>query len=425
MSYSLIIFLAMLAVFAFGVMRLKLPAGVSLVIASVAGTLLAGEGLPVRHFVEGAFAFLDPILIIAVGMIFMETMARNGVLADISVGILKTLHRWPTVMILAIALFVMLPGMLTGLSTMCILTTGALAMPILLAVGMPPLAVGSLIVILSVCGGVAPPICLPAMIIGGGADMPYIGLAKPLFLVSIPVAVIAALPYRFKYLRKINLDEVLQKLEYAGTGRRGALDFLPIIFVIVYMFGESMLSSHIPRLGIPLIFAIGVLMSAGISFVTRKKVDILGASAEGLRKSLPVMAILIGVGVFLQVLTFTGVRGYLTTAAFFLPDALKYGIALMMPFLGSAFGAASIIGVPLLYVFIGRNELVVTASLVMMASVGDLMPPPSLLCAYAAQMLNVKNHFMILRRSLPVMVFMMVWALLMLIFAKDIANVIF
>jgi TRAP-type C4-dicarboxylate transport system permease large subunit len=395
------------------------------VIASIVGTLAAGAGLPVRHFVEGAFAFFDPILIIAVGMIFMETMTKNGVLAGISVAILKTFHRWPTVMILAIALFVMLPGMLTGLSTMCILTTGALAMPVLIAMGMPRIAVGSLIVILSVCGGVAPPICLPAMIIGGGADMPYVGLTKPLLLVSIPVAIAAALPYRFKYLRKINVGEVLAKLEFAGTVRCTALDYVPIVFVIMYMFGETTFARYFPRLGIPLIFAVGVAMSAAIGVLKGTKIDFFGAAGEGLRKALPVMAILIGVGVFLQTITLTGIRGYLTTSAFFLPDALKYGIALMMPLLGSAFGSASIIGVPLLYVFIGRNELVVTASLVMMASVGDVMPPPSLLCAYAAQMLGEKNHFKILRQSAPVIVFAMLWALLMLIYAADIANAIF
>lgn len=424
MDRNLIIFLGMLAVFAVGVMRFKLPAGVALVIASMVGSLAAGAGLPVRHFVEGAFAFFDPILIIAVGMIFMEAMSRDGILAGISIAILKTFHRWPTVMILAIALFVMLPGMLTGLSTMCILTTGALAMPVLIAIGIPRLAVGSMMVILSVCGAVAPPICLPAMIIGGGADMPYIGLAKPLLLVSIPVALVAVLPYRFKYVRKIDVDEVLAKLAFAGTARRGLLDFVPILFVIVYMFGETMFARHFHRLGIPLIFAVGIAMNAAIGLVKGRKADIIGIAGEGIRKALPVMAILIGVGVFLQILTLTGIRGYLTTSAFFLPDALKYGIALLMPFLGSAFGAASIIGVPLLYVFIERNELVVTASLVMMASIGDIMPPPSLLCAYTAQLLEEKNHFKLLWQSVPIIVFAMVWALLMLIYAKEIANAI-
>ncbi len=424
MSHQLIILLAMLAVFAIGVIRLKLPAGVCLMLAGVVGALVGGEGVPIRHFVEGAFGFFDPILIIAVGMIFMEMMESSGVLAGISVSILKTFHRWPTLMILAIAIFVMLPGMLTGLATMCILTTGALAMPILIAMGMPRLAAGSLVVMLSVCGEIAPPICIPAMIIGGGADMPYIGLTKPLLLASFPVAIVLSLAYRFRYLRRIDVDEVLEKLEFTGKANRGILDFLPLIFVIVYMVGETMLHGLFPHLGIPLIFAVGIAMSVGVNLVKKRKVNILGVSGTGLRKAMPVMAILAGVGIFLQILTLTGVRGYMTVNALFLPDSLKYAIAAMMPFLGSAYGSASIIGVPLLYVFIGKNELVVTAGLVLMASMGDLMPPPSLLCAYAAQMLKVKNHFKILRQSVPAIIFALVYGLLILIFAREIANLI-
>ena len=52
------------------------------------------------------------------------------------------------------------------------------------------------------------------------------------------------------------------------------------------------------------------------------------------------------------------------------------------------------------------------------------MPPPSLLCAYTAQLLGEKNHFKLLRQSVPMIVFAMLWALLMLIYAKDIANAI-
>jgi GntP family gluconate:H+ symporter len=420
MSYELIILLAMLAVFVLGVFKLKMPAGLCLMLAGVVGALVGGEGLPVRHLVEGGFAFFDPILIIAVGMIFMEMMGRHGVLSSISVGMLRLLHRWPTVLMLAIVVFVMLPGMLTGLATMCILTTGALAMPILIAMGMPRLAAGSLIVMLSVCGEVAPPICIPAMIIGGGVDMPYIGLAKPLLLASFPIAVVLAVVYRYRHIKRFDVNEVLAELAFAKEVKHGALGYLPMIFVIVYMIGETVFHEIFPHLGIPLIFAIGII----IGLITGGTRDLLEVARAGLRKAMPVMAILVGVGVFLQILALTGVRGYLTVNALFLPDTLKYLIAAMMPFLGSAYGSASIIGVPLLYVFIGKNELVVTSSLVLMASMGDLMPPPSRLCAYAAQMLDEKNHFKILRTSIPAIVFAMIIGLAILIFAGEIADLI-
>ena len=414
----------MLAMFVLGVIKLKLPAGVSLMLAGVVGALVGGEGLPLRHLVEGAFGFFEPILIIAVGMIFMELLKSRGVLASISVGSLKAFHRFPTLLIIALAVFVMFPGMMTGLATMSILTTGALALPLLIAMGMPRLSAGSLVVMLSVCGEVAPPICVPAMIIGGGVDMPYIGLAKPLLLASFPIAIILSLVYRFKYLGRVDLDEITRKLEFGGEKLQSRLDFIPLIFVIVYMVGETMLHGYFIHLGIPLIFAIGILMIVAISIFTGGGVSIFKVSGAGMKKAMPVMAILAGVGIFLDKLTLTGVRGYLTVNALFLPDALKYSIAMMMPFLGSAYGSASIIGVPLLYVFIGKNELVVTSGLVLMASLGDLMPPPSLLCSYAAQMLKEKNHFKILRRSLWPIIFALIFGLLILIFATQIANII-
>jgi len=121
----------------------------------------------------------------------------------------------------------------------------------------------------------------------------------------------------------------------------------------------------------------------------------------------------------------TGVRGYLAVKALYLPNEIKYLATTLMPFLGSAYASASVIGVPLVYVFVGKNELVVTAVLVLMASLGDLMPPPSLLCAYAAQIVKEQNHFKILRKSVIPIVVSMIFGLLILIFAEEIAAIIF
>lgn len=421
MSMELIILISMLAVFAASVFVFKMPAGVSLILSAVAGALIGGEGLPIRHLVEGGFGFLEAILIIATAMIFMKTTEANGVLARISLWIVKTFHKSPTLLMLVIVLFVMFPGMLTGLSSTCVLTTGMLVAPILLAIGIPRLAAGSLIAMAAVFGEVAPPISIPAMIIGGGVDMPYIGLTVPLLLVSIPPAIFTALYFRFRFVKKIDINSVMQKLDQVDTGKGGFLTTIPLIFVIFYMIGEIVLHEYLPHLGVPLIFTLGTIMNFAVS----PKIPIIKISREALRLALPVIAILVGVGMFLQILTLTGVRGYLAVSALKLPDAFRYLAASLMPFMGSAYASASVIGVPLIYVFIGKSAIVVTASLVMMAAMGDMMPPPSLLCAYAAQTVGVKNHFSILKQSIIPMLFSMAIALLVLIFAENIASFLF
>ncbi len=421
MSFELIILLLMLASFALSVFVLKMPAGVSLIIAALVGALVDGHGIPVSHLVEGGFGFMEAILIIATAMIFMKIMEASGVLTQISLGIIKAFHKKPTILIIVIILFIMFPGMLTGLSSTCVLTTGVLVAPILLAIGVPRLAAGSLIAMAAVFGEVAPPISIPVMIIGGGVDMPYIGFTVPLLLVSLPAALFTAIYFRIKFVKKIDIEEVLKKLSSLDKKKRGFVVYIPLIFVIFYMIGEIVFHDYVLHLGVPLIFTIGAIL--GIIF--SPKTPLIKVSREALRMALPVIVILVGVGMFLQILTLTGVRGYLAVSALQLPDAVKYMAASLMPFMGSAYASASVIGVPLVYVFIGKSAIVVTASLVMMASLGDLMPPPSLLCAYAAQTVQEENHFKILKQSLIPIAFSMITALIVLIFAEEISSFIF
>jgi gluconate:H+ symporter, GntP family len=418
MSIELIILICMLATFAVGVFFLKIPAGVSLMLAAIIGALVGGEGIPVRHLVEGGFGFLDAIMIISTAMIFMRIMEETGALAGISKGILKLFYRWPTLLIIVIVIFVMFPGMLTGLSSTCILTTGALVAPILIAVGMPRLAVGSLIALAAVFGQVAPPVSIPVMIIGGGVDMPYVGFGLPLFLVSFPPAVLIAIYFRLRYLPEYKINEVLAYLKQTDDKKYSFKLYIPLFFVVFYMLAEVRFHEYLPRLGVPLIFIIGALMG----LLTKKGINLIDASRKALRSAMPVMAILVGVGMFLQILALTGVRGYLALIALELPVSLRYFAAGLMPFMGSAYASSSVIGVPLVYVFIGKSTLMVTSALVLMASLGDMMPPPALLCAYAGEITGERNHYKILKMSLIPIVITMLFAIVVLIYAQEISN---
>jgi len=419
MSFELIILICMLATFAISVFLFKVPSGVSLMMAAVVGALIGGQGFPVRHFVEGGFGFLEAIMIISTAMIFMRVMESTGALEGISTGILRLFYKWPTVLIIVIVFFVMSPGMLTGLSSTCILTTGALVAPILISIGMPRLAVGSLIALSAVFGEVAPPISIPVMIIGGGVDMPYVGFGLPLILISFPPAIITALYFRYVYLPNYNIDAVKASLKELKERKFGITLYLPLFFVIAYMIGEIKFHEYLPHLGVPLIFMIGALMG----LLTKKGVPFIDVSRKALKSAMPVIAILIGLGMFLQILALTGVRGYLAITALDLPIGLRYFAAGIMPFMGSAYGSASVIGVPLVYVFIGKSTFIVTAALVLMAALGDMMPPPALLCAYAGEIIGEKNHFKILKISLIPIAISMIIGILFLIYAQEISNI--
>jgi TRAP-type C4-dicarboxylate transport system permease large subunit len=419
MPFELIILLSMLATFALGVFLAKLPSGVALVLSAIVGAIVAGEGIPLRHLVEGAFGYLDAVLIIATAMIFMKVLEASGALGTLGHLLVKSLYRWPTLLFIFIALFVMFPGMLTGLSSACILTTGALVAPAMLAMRIPPPAVGSFIAMLAVYGMIAPPINIPVMIIGGGVDMPYIGFDGPLALASFPLALVAALYYRIRYIRKIQIDEVLSKLPAPLHSKHGMKLFAPLVLVVALMIVIRVLPQYIPDIGIPLIFLLGSL----VGLFTGERMAFWPTARSAIRDAMPVMVILVGVGMFVQIMTLTGVRGFLAVGALNLPPAFLYvGIALLMPAFGSAYASASVLGVPLVYVFLGKNEIVVTSALSLIAGLGDLMPPPMLLCAFASQIVGEKNQFQILKQSLPLMVLSLLVAIAMIAFANSVAK---
>ena len=55
MTHEFIIFVAMIGIFMVGCFLAKLPVGVSMMLSAIGGCLVAGEGLPIRHLVEGTF----------------------------------------------------------------------------------------------------------------------------------------------------------------------------------------------------------------------------------------------------------------------------------------------------------------------------------------------------------------------------------
>jgi gluconate:H+ symporter, GntP family len=419
MPYELLILLLMLAVFALSVFLCKLPSGVALVLAAIVGALVGGEGVPIRHLVEGSFGYLDAILIIATAMIFMKVLDGSGALGTLGYLLMKSLYRWPTVLFIFISLFVMFPGMLTGLSSACILTTGALVAPAMLAMRIPPPAVGSFIAMMAVYGMIAPPINIPVMIIGGGVDMPYIGFEKPLALASFPLALIVALYYRIRYVRNIQIEDILSRLPAPLHAKHGLKLFAPLVVVVVLMVAIRIIPQYMPDIGIPLIFVLGSL----VGLVTGERIKFWPTAQTAIREALPVMVILVGVGMFVQIMTLTGVRGFLAVGALNLPPAFLYlGIALLMPAFGSAYASASVLGVPLVYVFLGRNEIVVASALSLIAGIGDLMPPPMLLCAFASQIVGEKNQFRILKQSLPFIVLSLIAAIAMIAFANSVEK---
>ena len=330
----------MLGVFLLGNFLLKLPVSLSMAAGAIAGALVGGEGIPLRHLFEGTFVYMDTVLIISMAMIFMTVIQKSGALEALNAVIVSRFHKVPAVMLILLMLIIMFPGMITGSSTAAVLSAGAIVAPILPQTG-AILAVGAIM------GMAAPPVNIPAMLIAGGVDMPYIGFEGPLAFMTFPCAIFTVLFVGLRYCRHLDYDKIKEGLNLEVGKQYGLKLYIPILVVIVLMVGSRALPNVFPSLGMPLIFFIGSV----VGLFTGKKFNAIQAVSEAVETTVPVLGKLMGVGMFIQVMTLTGVRGYIVVSCFGFGLIVLYAaVCLVMPAFGavSSYGAASVLGVPFL-----------------------------------------------------------------------------
>jgi len=248
----------------------------------------------------------------------------------------------------------------------------------------------------AILGMIAPPVNILVMIMGAGVDMPYVGLTLPLLIIVVPLAVIISLWLGYKDIQIIDSSQMLSILPESSFSRYGYRLYLPLVIVLALMLGQSLMVEVMPDIGIPAIFIIGSL----VGLFCGRPFNFLKITQAALKDALPILSILVGVGMFIQIMTLTGGRGWAIISFLSLPPMLLYaGIGISMPLFGavSAYGSASILGVPFILAMINKNAVITASALSAVAGLGDLMPPTALAGMFAAQVVGEKNYFRVLR----------------------------
>jgi len=419
-TQELWLFILMVGAFASGCFLFKWPVSVAMLVASALAAIVGGVQDPIRHLVEGTFGYLDTILTIATAMMFMTGFRDSGALQALTAAVIKKFNKQPALLMILLTLVIMVPGMITGSSTASVLTAGAVVAPMFIAMGMSTIDAGALISIAAILGMIAPPVNIPVMIIGGGVDMPYVGFEIPLILLTFPLAIVFALWFGWRNVRKVDRSHVLASLDFTTLNKYGALRlFSPLIFIFVLMILDKAVP-HIFGFGMPLIFMLGTVLT----WVTGTRFNILKSAKKSIGDVLPVLGILVGVGMLIQVMTATGVRGFIVVNALSVPSSLLYlMIAISIPLFGaiSAFGSASVLGVPFMLALLGHDQITTAAALSLIAAIGDFMPPTALAAIFAAKVVGVEKYGSILKKLVVPALIIIAWALFFILFSKQIS----
>ncbi|MDI9597611.1 MAG: TRAP transporter large permease subunit [Atribacterota bacterium] len=412
----------MVGVFAVCSFKFKLPVGIGMAIAAISGSLVAGFGIPVRHLIEGGFNYLNTILVIATAMVFMKVVQYNGMMDTITRWLIEKYYSKPVLLVIGLSFIVVFPGMITGSATAAVLTGGVLVSPVLIFMGFPKEVTAAVVAMAAVFGEAAPPINVNALIIGGGIDLPYIGFTMPLLIITVPLIIFTSLFIGRKYLKTFNYEKMKEKLPNSYLKEYGICLFLPIIVLFALMLRETFFPQLFPTLGMPIYF----LIAAIVGIFSGKKFNFSKISQEAVHDALPVLGILVGVGMFIQIMTLTGLRGYIVINCLSLPRYLLYsGIAVSMPLFGavSAYGSASVLGVPFALALLESNPVITVSALSQLAALGDLMPPTALAGIFAAQVVGEKNYFKVLKYCIIPAIITAVWCIVIIMFANTLADI--
>jgi len=400
----------------------RLPVALIMILAAMVGALADGWGVPIRHLVEGSLYFFNLMLIIASGMILVKTLEASGMLAALTTGVISKFYRFPGIVLALLILVYIVPGMLTGSAPATVLSTGVIMAPILLRMGIPKVETAAILAVGSIAAQQAPPVNVPIMIMGSSAFFAYQGFALPLLVLNIPLALLTVLYLGRRYVSVDRLHDVAAQLRTAGPvpTAGGALLYLPLLAVLVLMAAPRVWPQTVPDIATPLAFIIGSLLAT----VTGSRFNYLTACREAMREAITVLSLFVGVGVLVQVLSLTGVRGLIATMTVSLPRAVTYPLlAAVAPLLGGPlvpFGTAAVIGPPAVLAFQDVNTFMFASGLALLMGLGCLVPPTNIGGLFACQVVGVDRYWPVFKRALVPAAYALVVGLLFMLFADRI-----
>ncbi len=362
-TYAEIILGVMVAVYILAKV-FKLSTELSMLAAAFAGALAGGFWIPARHIAEGAITYLDINLIFITATLFMNILKASGGIAFVVRGILRTFHKNRPLLLVFLTLLLLIPGALTGAGSVTVLITGGMVAIVLNYMGISKIRTAAIIFIIAGLSAAAPPVSLWAMMTAAGVNMPYVGFFLPLLVPCVIAGLLTIFILGWKG-SEVNLEKAFQELPVPPEKMNWLKVLLPFLVFGIFIFIGRQWPHSTPIIGLPLMF----LFAATTSFILSPvKLNFFKISRDTVEQLLPLIGTLTCVGVLVQIMTLTGVRGFLAVTSITLPiTVVLASLFFIMPVSEAVlmYGAAPVIGVPLVLLFntIGLDPIIALAGM--------------------------------------------------------------
>ena len=402
---------------------LKVSTELSMFLAALAGGLAGGVGIPARHIVEGAFTYLDIIFIFITATLFMNLLKESGGIAYVIRGILRKFHRRKSILFVLITILLLIPGALTGAGSVTVLITGGMIAVVLEYMGIPKPKAAAIIFIIAGLSAAAPPVSLWAMLTAAGVNMPYVGFFLPLLVPCIALSLLTIFILGWQG-KPVNLEKAMKELPEAPHMMNWIRIFIPFLAFLFLVVAGRIWPHSIPVIGLPLMFIVAAVITFSLSPV---KLNFLQISRNTVHQLLPLIGTLTCVGILVQIMTLTGVRGLIAITIVTLPvTAVILTLSLVLPISEAVlmWGAAPVLGVPLVLLFntMGLNPIVALAGMSIIWPLGDALPPTAIIGRLTKDTTRMEEPYsQLLKYCIIPAVIIMAVGILMVVFSKKLA----
>ena len=414
---------AMVLTFALASWKLKSPE-LSMVITAIVGAVVGRLGFPVRLLVEGTFTYFDVAFTFLTASIFINFYSETGAMDALVLKMVDRFYDRKWVLFFLLAVIMLIPGALTGAGSVSMFVVGGMVATVLRLSGIAENRIVAFIYVTSMLAAVAPPINLWVMLMCAQANMPYVGFDLPL-LAPILLITIFTVFYLLRGGRPESKETVITSLPKAPEGMNWLRIAAPLLTFVVLLLLSKYAAFRAPILGIPLIFLISTVVAMCATPQRkglRRWYEVLTNTSE---QVFPLLATVISVGVLVNIMTATGVRGLIAITFVTLPVSLIYAFALVVLPLAQgslSYSSGIILGTPLIFLFnsIGVNVTIVATALSLIFPLGDCLPPSRISGRVAIDVSGYEGTYMSFLKAIFVpALFMGLVALGMLMYAND------
>lgn len=320
----------------------------------------------------------------------------------------------------------LIPGALTGAGSVSIFVVGGMVAKIMQFMGISKVRTTGFIYVTAMLAAAAPPINLWAMLMAAQANMPYVGFN---IILLVPILIIAAFTviYFGRGGTPQKKEDILSQIPKPPAGLNSIRIILPLATLLALFLLSQYAAFSIPVIGLPFMFVICAIVSMLVNPKKTSWKRYYQVVIDTMEQVFSLLATVISVGVLVNIMTGTGVRGLIAITFITLPVIFIYITVLIFGPLAQgslSYGSAVILGTPIIFLFnsMGVNVIVVAAALSLMFPLGDCLPPSRIVGRVSIETVGFEGNYMSFLKSIAIpWLFMGGIALLMLIFANKLS----